>query len=108
MLEHPQTPLHWQHFAESHGKPDIAVHHITRFGYYTMVIRAALAGQGMALIPRGLILDELETGRLISPNGFGYRSEYGYWFAKPEDISPGASMRTFEAWLMGQAESMRD
>lgn len=108
MLEHPQTPLHWQHFVESLGKPDIGVRHITRFGYYTMVIRAALAGQGMALIPRGLILDELETGRLVNPNGFGYRSEYGYWFAKPEDITPGASMRTFEAWLMGQAESMRD
>lgn len=108
MLEHPQTPLHWQHFAASHGKPGLAARHTTRFGYYTMAIRAALAGQGMALIPHGLILDDLQAGRLVNPNGFGYGSEYGYWFAKPRDIAPGAAMRTFETWLMAEAEGMRD
>ncbi|WP_457813858.1 LysR substrate-binding domain-containing protein (plasmid) [Sinorhizobium meliloti] len=108
MLEHPQTPLHWNYFARGHGKDDLAVRHTTRFGYYTMVIRAALAGQGMALIPRGLILDDLAAGKLVNPNGFGYRSDYGYWFAKPRDIAPSASMRTFEAWLMAEAEGMGD
>ncbi|RVP11291.1 LysR family transcriptional regulator [Sinorhizobium meliloti] len=108
MLEHPQTPLHWNYFARGHGKDDLAVRHTTRFGYYTMVIRAALAGQGMALIPRGLILDDVAAGKLVNPNGFGYRSDYGYWFAKPRDIAPSASMRTFEAWLMAEAEGMGD
>ncbi|MDW9893175.1 LysR family transcriptional regulator [Sinorhizobium meliloti] len=108
MLEHPQTPLQWNYFARGHGKDNLAVRHTTRFGYYTMVIRAALAGQGMALIPRGLILDDLAAGKLVNPNGFGYRSDYGYWFAKPRDIAPSASMRTFEAWLMAEAEGMGD
>ncbi len=108
MLEHPQTPLHWHFFADSHGEANLAVRHTTRFGYYTMVIRAALAGQGMALVPRGLILDDLTAGRLVNPNGFGYRSDYGYWFAKPQDIAPSPSMRTFEKWLMAEAEGMRD
>lgn len=108
MLEHPQTPLHWRHFAESRGEAGLEARHTTRFGYYTMVIRAALAGQGMALIPRGLMLDDLEAGRLANPGRLGYRSDYGYWFARPQDIAPSASMQTFEKWLMAETEGMRD
>jgi LysR family glycine cleavage system transcriptional activator len=108
MLEHPQTPLHWRYFAESNGKAKLEVRHTTRFGYYTMVIRAALAGQGMALIPRGLMLDELAAGKLVNPGEFGYRSSYGYWFATPHDIKPNSSMESFRTWLMAQAQEMRD
>lgn len=108
MLEHPQTPLHWRYFAESAGETDLEVRHITRFGYYTMVIRAALAGQGMALIPRGLMLDELAAGKLVNPCGFGYRSSYGYWFAMPHGVEPNSSMESFRTWLMAQAQEMRD
>ena len=108
MLEHPQTPLHWRNLAASCGKPDCPVRHTTHFGYYTMVIRAALAGQGMALVPRGLIIEDLEAGRFINPHGFGYRSAYGYWFAKPQGLAFNASMQIFEQWLMTEAQSMRD
>jgi LysR family transcriptional regulator, glycine cleavage system transcriptional activator len=108
MLEHPQTPFHWRHFAESRDEPELEAHHITRFGYYTMVIRAALAGQGMALVPRALILDELATGRLVSPAGCRYRSDFGYWFAKTHGVVPTIAMQIFETWLMAEAENMRD
>ncbi|WP_440411855.1 LysR substrate-binding domain-containing protein [Neorhizobium petrolearium] len=108
MLEHPQTPLHWRHFAASSGYPGLEVRHTTRFGYYTMVIRAALAGQGMALIPRGLILEDLAAGRFVNPHGFAYRSDYGYWFARPENIASSESMCIFEKWLGAIAEDMQD
>jgi DNA-binding transcriptional LysR family regulator len=101
MLEHPQTPFHWQHFVAHHNRDGATVRHITRFGYYTMVIRAALAGQGLALIPRGLILDEIATGRLINPAGLGYRSDFGYWFSTPH-IHSSPSMLTFKTWLTAQ------
>lgn len=108
MLEHPQTPLHWRHFADSLGFPELEPRHTTRFGYYTMVIRAALAGQGMALIPSGLMLDDLAAGRFVNPRGFGYRSEYGYWFARPENLALSESMRIFETWLLAAARDMQD
>jgi DNA-binding transcriptional LysR family regulator len=106
MLEHPQTALHWQYFAEAQGRPDIAPRHTIRFGYYTMVIRAALAGQGVALIPRGLILDDLAAKRLVNPAGFGYLSDLGYWFATPQDVAASASMKIFEQWLAAEAAKM--
>lgn len=108
MLEHPQTPFHWRHFADSRGEPELDAHHVTRFGYYTMVIRAALAGQGMALIPRALVLDELAAGRLVSPAGCRYRSDFGYWFAKTHGVVPTLAMQIFETWLMAEVADIGD
>ncbi|PSH70351.1 LysR family transcriptional regulator [Phyllobacterium brassicacearum] len=106
MLEHPQTMLHWQDFAFANGCPDLMPRHTIRFGYYTMVIRAALAGQGMALIPRGLILDDLQLKRLVNPHGYSYRSDWGYWFTTPQDVSGAYSMKMFKNWLMDEAQAM--
>jgi LysR family glycine cleavage system transcriptional activator len=108
MLEHPQTPFHWEHFAAFHAAGGLDVRHTMRFGYYTMVIRAALAGQGMALIPRGLIVEDLAAGRLVNPGGLGYRSDHGYWFTRPSNIPRSESMRLFEDWLYAEAMGMQD
>lgn len=106
MLEHPQTALHWQYFAAALGRPDVIPRHTTRFGYYTMVIRAALAGQGMALIPRGLILDDLASNRLVNPEGFSYHSDFGYWFATSPETALTPTMQTFERWLLDETAKM--
>lgn len=108
MLEHPQTPFHWPYFAESDGKAGLEVRHTMRFGYYTMVIRAALAGQGMALIPHGLIVEDLAAGRLVNPAGLGYRSDYGYWFTRPRNLPTSQSMLLFRQWIQAEAKAVRD
>lgn len=108
MLEHPQTPFHWSSFVSCLGKPDLKARHTTQFGYYTMVIRAALAGQGMALIPYGLIVEDLATRKLSNPAGLSYRSGYGYWFARPGNMPSSRSMSLFEQWLYAEAEETRD
>lgn len=108
MLEHPQTPFHWSSFAEFNANPGLEVRHTMRFGYYTMVIRAALAGQGMALIPNGLIIDDLAAGRLINPAGMSYRSDYGYWFTQPRNLPTSQSMHFFKQWINMEATTTRD
>jgi DNA-binding transcriptional LysR family regulator len=105
MLEHPQTPLHWSDFASAIGSPEVKPKHTIHFGYYTMVIRAALAGQGMALIPRGLIADDLRSGRLINPAGLGYMSNLAYWFTVPHAKAVSPALQTFIDWL---ETSLRD
>jgi DNA-binding transcriptional LysR family regulator len=99
MLEHPQTPLHWPDFVNALGEPTAIPKHTIRFGYYTMVIRAALAGQGMALIPRGLIIDDLRSGRLVNPTSLGYQSNFCYWFTIPRSKAVTPALQTFIDWL---------
>jgi DNA-binding transcriptional LysR family regulator len=108
MLEHPQTPFHWRFLAAFHDAPALKARHTTHFGYYTMVIRAALAGQGMALIPRGLIVDDLAAGKLVNSSGLGYRSDYGYWFTRPKNLPTSQSITLFEQWIRSEAMTVRD
>ena len=102
LLEHPQTPNCWRNLREALALPDDAPEprHYVRFGFYTLVIRAAIAGQGLALIPRGLIVDELASGVLANPGGLGFESENCYWFTRPADRTPRRALDLFHEWLM--------
>lgn len=107
VFEHPATPLHWSDLAASHGVPDLAATNITRFDYYTLVLRAAISGQGLALVPMELVEAEFAAGQLINPGGIGYPSTQGYWFTKPRDSRPPAALAAFWRWLEEATVSAR-
>lgn len=102
VFEHPGTPLHWSDLTSGLGKPHLQARNITRFAYYTLVLRAAISGQGMALVPVPLIEAELASGQLVNPGGIGYASEVGYWFTTPADRRPTAALEVFRDWLKTQ------
>lgn len=102
IFEHPGTPLHWAHLVGWHGKPGLRARHITRFDYYTLVLRAAILGQGLALVPLHLIESELASGQLVNPGGIGFESPVGYWFTVPSDRKPSSALRVFRHWLEQQ------
>jgi len=102
-LEHPGTPMLWDNFAEYIGQPKSRPDRVIRYGYYTMVIRAALSGQGVALIPRELIEEELHSGKLINHPTMKYEGNSAYWYTYqlPEqennDLAP--VLQAFTDWL---------
>ncbi|MBP0650169.1 hypothetical protein J8J40_24295, partial [Mycobacterium tuberculosis] len=55
LLIHQQTPLHWEEFAAAHPGVTLAPEQKIALSYYALVIRSAIAGQGLALVPRVLI-----------------------------------------------------
>lgn len=106
LLDHKHTPLRWSEFAAAHGIANFTPERITHFGYYALVIRAAIAGQGLALVPRGLIADELALGKLINPQGFGFVSGHAYWLTCPDDRPKRPAMLLFLDWLLHEVNSM--
>ncbi|MEP7452927.1 LysR substrate-binding domain-containing protein [Phyllobacterium sp. SB3] len=106
LLDHKHTPLRWSEFAAAHKITDFTPERITHFGYYALVIRAAIAGQGLALVPRGLIADELASGKLINPLGYGFVSNHAYWLTCPDDRPQRPAMRLFLEWLLEEVGSM--
>ncbi|QRF54585.1 LysR family transcriptional regulator (plasmid) [Rhizobium rosettiformans] len=102
LLEHPQTPNCWQNMRAALALPADAPEprHYVRFGFYTLVIRAAIAGQGLALIPRELIVRELASGDLVNPGGLGFQSPNCYWFTRPADRTSRRALNLFHDWLM--------
>lgn len=104
VLDHFQTPLRWSEFAEAHGLDDFTPVHTTRFGFYSLVIRAAISGQGLALVPRRLVQEELETRRLVNPAGLGFKSRNAYWFTTPEDRAMRPGLEVFRRWLLEEVQ----
>ncbi|CAO3433544.1 LysR substrate-binding domain-containing protein [Azospirillum doebereinerae] len=103
LLDHPQTPLRWAMFAAAHGLGDAPPAGLIRFGYYALVIRGAITGQGLALVPRCLILDELADGRLVNPQGLSFRSEYRYWLTIRENQRLNPGIRALRDWILEEA-----
>jgi len=105
VLDHFQTPLRWSEFAAAQGLDEFTSIRTIRYGFYSLVIRAAMSGQGLALVPRRLVQDELASGRLVNPAGLGFKSRNAYWFTTPEDrpIRPG--LAAFHRWLLGEVRA---
>jgi len=103
LLMHPQTPLSWDDFFREHGSSQTAAGRTTALGYYALVIRAALGGQGLALVPRVLILNELAAGELENPRGLGFASRVSYWLTTPVDRRREGRLALFCDWALAEA-----
>jgi DNA-binding transcriptional LysR family regulator len=77
-----------------------------RFNQYDQVIRAALAGQGIALGRLQLLGPLLSGGKLkvLTAPRAGPATSYGYWLitAKPK---PAPDVLTTARWITSQAEA---
>lgn len=68
-----------------------------------VMLRAALAGQGVALGRHWLALDEVRAGRLVAPFERSLRDDFSYWLVWPAGrtlLAPAARLRD---WLAARA-----
>lgn len=74
---------------------------------YFMLISAAVAGLGVALVPRFLVERELQQEKLIVPvqSSITYRSAYFLAYSKSGGKSNEFSM--FRSWLMEAVEKYK-
>ncbi len=71
-----------------------------RFEHYLMVIQAAIAGLGVALLPSFLVQGELAAGSLVNPFGtLAVKTRKAYWLAMPERSLELPALVQFRAWL---------
>ncbi|WP_298722764.1 LysR substrate-binding domain-containing protein [uncultured Oceanisphaera sp.] len=71
-----------------------------RFETFHMLIRATMAGTGIALLPRFLIEDELSRGELLMPWPHTLLSANGYYLAYPERLGEVEKVRLFADHLL--------
>lgn len=104
VLEHLKTPLYWDDFAAANAITTFRPERILKLGYYSLVIRAAIGGHGLALIPRSLILEELENGQLVNPLGLRYCSRNCYWLTTHADRDRNPQLEIFRDWALHEAQ----
>jgi LysR family glycine cleavage system transcriptional activator len=74
------------------------------FEQFSIVAHAAVAGLGVALIPRFLIRGELDRGELVVLSDEALISEMGYYLATPEAKTDYAPVVALREWLLDTIE----
>ncbi len=103
-LHRRQNPDAWADYAQETGLPLDNPAVGSRYDLHAMLIEAALAGLGVALVPCLYVETELAQGRLIAPWPEGKRISKTFCLVLPEPIAlVSPPLQTFAAWLLAEA-----
>ena len=104
-LHRRQNPDAWQRYAQETG---VTLNHPAigaRYDLHSMLIEAALAGLGVALVPRLYVETELASGRLVAPWPEGNTIAKAFCLILPEPIElSGEPIRAFAQWILEEAK----
>jgi LysR family glycine cleavage system transcriptional activator len=73
------------------------------FGVQHLEGKAALAGQGVAMLTPSFFAAELKSGALVRLFDITADSGESYWFAYPKARANTAKLRAFRTWLLAEA-----
>ncbi|WP_157267914.1 LysR substrate-binding domain-containing protein [Azohydromonas aeria] len=96
----------WSQWLDAAGVAVPALEQGRHFNLSQLALGAALAGQGIAMGRAALVLDDLESGRLVAPFGAPVRSRGAYHFVTPLQRDSDQSALVL-AWLQAQAAQFR-
>ncbi|GAB3445952.1 LysR substrate-binding domain-containing protein [Insolitispirillum peregrinum] len=105
-LHRRQNPDAWQRYAQESGIELSNPATGARYDLHSMQIAAALAGLGVALVPRLYIEAELAEGRLVAPwpDGTSVAKTFCLVLPEPIRLSDGP-VQIFADWLIREARS---
>ncbi|WP_420995814.1 transcriptional regulator GcvA [Cupriavidus sp. 30B13] len=106
LLQQTRRPKWWKDWLDAKGV-DINAWVGPRFDHFYMIMQAAVAGLGVALLPRLLISEDIAAGRLVIPFESPYRSADSYCLVYPAARRTDPKFEVFRAWLLAQAAAAR-
>lgn len=72
--------------------------------HFYLCIQAALTGQGMTIVSRLMVQEEIQSGQLIAPHGF-IADGSGYYLLSPKPLNEDPRAQIFANWLCEQLQS---
>ncbi|OLP53976.1 LysR family transcriptional regulator [Rhizobium rhizosphaerae] len=102
LLQLATRPKLWAEWLEGNGAETGGAYRGNRFDQFSMVIEAAVAGLGFALVPRYLIEQELASGALEVVFERPMRTENDYYLVVPEGKTGNGPAQAFCAWIATQ------
>lgn len=105
LLHRRQNPNAWERYAQETGTPLGNPAIGARYDLHSMLIEAALAGLGVALVPRFYVEAELSAGRLVAPWPERTSISKTFSLVLPQSIELSSGpMRLFVQWVQGEAK----
>lgn len=100
LLYHRSLPMIWTLWFNAIGMPGVEIRLAHEFDYVTILIEAVAAGVGVAIVPRCLLDQVLELGKVATPFDHHVESDRGFYFCGPKAKSDLATVRLFREWLL--------
>ena len=97
MMSRPDAWREWYRVRGQEYPPTVSAG--PRYELFTMLLAAAQAGLGLALIPSFLARDALNESRLVAPFKQGLPVRDSYFFSYPAHVERSEALTAFEAWL---------
>ena len=105
LLHLTTRPKLWSDWSQRHGISLPQAYQGLRFDQFSMLISAAAAGLGFALLPTYLIESELRSGALMPLADLPMQTENAYFIVRPENKRTQVAARDFEVWLLEEVGS---
>ncbi|ADZ93127.1 LysR substrate-binding domain-containing protein [Marinomonas mediterranea] len=92
----------WETLFQQHNTSWSPSHSVMEFDNYTLLVQAAIAGQGFALGWGSLIDDMIDKNMLVGLQAFRSQSHYGYFTVVPQPLVEDPIVKTFKDWIHSQ------
>ena len=69
-----------------------------------LLVRAAVAGQGLALVSTAYAKSEIEAGRLVAPLNMSWPTKFAYYLVGNPKTFRRAAVRQFKDWILSEAK----
>lgn len=100
LLRQVTRPRAWGEWLQAEGLDSERARMGPSFEQFAMVAQAAVAGLGIAIVPRFLVEDELRSGALAIPVARPIESNQAYWLVYPEEKQSRPALIAFRDWLI--------
>lgn len=102
-LLHDDTRTDWAMWLMAAGVKDVDPYRGPAFNDSSMLLQAAIDGQGVALGRSALAADDLAAGRLVRPFPFALPADFAYYIVYPQRAAQRAKLGAFRDWLIAEA-----
>jgi LysR family glycine cleavage system transcriptional activator len=103
LLRSIASPGLWRRWLDAAGVAGLDPERGPSYGDSALTCRAAAAGQGVGLAPRGLVEPELHSGRLVTPFRSGTGLHIDFYLVHSAAQARRSPFRVFRDWLLGEA-----
>ena len=93
----------WSKWLAAVGVTGVRADRGQRYSHSSLVIQAAIDGQGVALGRSTLVALDLEAGRLVQPFGPALPSVYACYVVSPPATAERPKIKAFRDWLLDEA-----
>ncbi len=103
LLHEEGTQIDWRMWLMAAGVEGVDPTRGTTYSHSSMVMVAAINGEGVALGRTALIAEDLAAGRLVKPFELALAAEWAYYVVYPPRALARPKVAAFRDWLLAEA-----